>query len=184
MTAAAEVLPRCRLCAADHHTIEHACDQCPSKGRACEHTTLTCANCGDSHRASDAACSMLRSPQTVQHLILRCPLLTEERNIMRRKVNTELMALRLQTLLFTKAGAIALSDFVSVTGVGTRRWFLGLDPEDTALVASMTRSSLGRPAASTRRARRKSGRIRLIGASPRRRRTRSKGGGEPATARG
>ena len=50
----------------------------------------------------------LRPPQTVQHLILRCSLLTKKRNIMRRKVNTELKALRLQTLLFTSSSSCLL----------------------------------------------------------------------------
>lgn len=58
---------RCRLCAGQHHTDEHQCQECSEandsdndmSGRpkaACEHMPLKCVNCSGPHAANDPTC--------------------------------------------------------------------------------------------------------------------------------
>jgi hypothetical protein len=51
-------MPACGICAGGHRTAEHRCDvvTCGRQGRACEHTTIKCPNCGEVHLAQDRRC--------------------------------------------------------------------------------------------------------------------------------
>jgi predicted RNA-binding Zn-ribbon protein involved in translation (DUF1610 family) len=51
-------MPACGICAGGHRTAEHRCDvvTCGRQGRACEHTTIKCPNCGEAHLAQDRRC--------------------------------------------------------------------------------------------------------------------------------
>ncbi|KDQ08128.1 hypothetical protein BOTBODRAFT_180153 [Botryobasidium botryosum FD-172 SS1] len=50
--------PVCTICAEFHETLTHACSfqGCTERGKACEHATKTCPNCGSNHPAWDKAC--------------------------------------------------------------------------------------------------------------------------------
>ncbi|KDQ12864.1 hypothetical protein BOTBODRAFT_176007 [Botryobasidium botryosum FD-172 SS1] len=50
--------PVCAICAELHKTLSHKCSfqGCVEIGKACEHATKTCPNCGGNHPAWDKAC--------------------------------------------------------------------------------------------------------------------------------
>ncbi|KDQ16103.1 hypothetical protein BOTBODRAFT_173379 [Botryobasidium botryosum FD-172 SS1] len=50
--------PVCAICAEFHETLSHNCSfqGCVERGKACEHATKTCPNCGGNHPAWDKAC--------------------------------------------------------------------------------------------------------------------------------
>jgi hypothetical protein len=55
-TACRRQLPRCRLCAGDHTTDSHQCEQCGDTEEGCEHFPLKCCNCKGQHVANAYNC--------------------------------------------------------------------------------------------------------------------------------
>jgi hypothetical protein len=56
----------CNICSREHPAHLHTCGRtdCPTKGKACLHTTIKCNNCGDSHMANSKECpTYLRAHQ-------------------------------------------------------------------------------------------------------------------------
>ena len=50
---------RCRLCAENHATPQHACSSCPTKGARCPHLAPKCSNCKGAHTANSEVCEIL-----------------------------------------------------------------------------------------------------------------------------
>lgn len=47
----------CGLCAGDHPTKQHRCEECNIAGKECEHTKLSCSNCNQQHSSDDKSCT-------------------------------------------------------------------------------------------------------------------------------
>jgi hypothetical protein len=51
--------PRCAICALDHSTDDHPCDECPDEARPkCKHAKPKCVNCNSAHRSDDPRCQV------------------------------------------------------------------------------------------------------------------------------
>ena len=48
----------CNICSLEHPAHLHTCGRsdCPTKGKACLHTTIKCSNCGEPHQANSKEC--------------------------------------------------------------------------------------------------------------------------------
>src|SRR5437588_466135 len=48
----------CNICSLEHPAHLHTCGRsdCPTKGKACLHTTIRCSNCGEPHQANSKEC--------------------------------------------------------------------------------------------------------------------------------
>lgn len=57
----------CCLCAESHHTDQHVCSSCSTKGKTCVHTLLKCANCDKTHTANDPKCEVFRAIKDHPH---------------------------------------------------------------------------------------------------------------------
>ena len=50
---------KCRLCGESHHTVQHSCSICKTKGSKCPHLEPKCCNCQASHTANNKTCEVL-----------------------------------------------------------------------------------------------------------------------------
>ena len=49
---------KCRFCGQNHNSKQHYCKICETKGVACQHLDVKCANCNEGHVAFDKNCDI------------------------------------------------------------------------------------------------------------------------------
>ena len=54
----------CQICAEKHHTKQHTCNICETKGVECVHSILKCRNCGEDHKANSNICKIWEKSAT------------------------------------------------------------------------------------------------------------------------
>jgi len=70
-------------------------------------------------------CGVLQTPE---HLLLSCNRYSSERRLLKKEL--DIPTLTLQSLLHTKKGIEATLKFIGLTGIGTRKWYLGQIEEE------------------------------------------------------